>query len=242
MGPAGQERNRAPPSHTCLRPRSISCQLRPPLPSASPHGTHSGPAAGCSVSDSSDPAHTPKAFPVASDAPQPSAWALALQPCHTPGRPQVLRSLRATSLVSSRGPCLPSAPRLGLAPPPLRPGPSCSRYRPGPLPTGSCSAPGGPQVLPGGGPGLPPGRVSPRPPGCGLGQPHRTPPEWGQKQNPQSTRRGDRLSDPPPALLPVPDLPWQLAWPPRALGRSPVRGGAAHGAARSQGGTRSAQG
>lgn len=132
----------------------------------------------------------------------PGAW-----PCSPVTRPEGTKfSAASRPLPSVSGPLSPLRSWARSRPTPALPRAQLLSAQVGPPPTGSCAAPGGLQVLPG--LGLPPGWVSPRPPGCGLGQPRRTPPKWGQKRNPQSRQRGrpagrgDRLSG--PASCPAP--------------------------------------
>lgn len=172
-----------------------------------------------SVPDSFDPLTLP---------PKPFRW-LPMHPSQAPAAPSHTR--KAPSSRQPQG----HFPRLGALVSPqvsgwVSPHP---RFTQGPavVCTGGSSAHGQlhrPRRAPGATrsrPGPSSRTVSPRLPGCGLGRPRRTAPKWVQKRNPQSTRRGRPWQGegtgsraPPPAPLPVLDLPWQLAWPPWALG------------------------
>lgn len=79
----------------------------------------------------------PDSFDLLTPPPKPFRW-LPMHPSQAPGawpcspvpHPEGTKFSAASGpLPSSRGPRLPSGPRLGLAPPPLRPGPSCCLHR-----------------------------------------------------------------------------------------------------------------
>lgn len=196
----------------------------PPWPSRSPHRTRSGPSADCSLCLTAL---------TCSRRPQSLSGGFPCTPAKPlgPGPAAPSRTRKAPSSQQPQG----HFPRLGALVSPQVPGwvSPHPRFAQGPavVCTGGSSAHGQlhrPRRAPGATrsrPGPSSRTVSPRPRGCGLGRPRRTAPKWGQKRNPQSTRRGRPWQGegtgsqaPPPAPLPILDLPWQLAWPPWALG------------------------